>query len=111
MGEDSLRLPSPANSDYLNVVALPDARSPDLHLSHPTDQENISIWKLTSNAWKDALTIPQYLEKSAYLMTIPLAKVEGMTQLVLVDRTLLPNQRSLLASRESCSKRSFISDT
>ncbi|GFF30226.1 hypothetical protein IFM58399_02514 [Aspergillus lentulus] len=65
---------------------LPDSTSPDLHLNHPTDEENLRIWQLTSNEWKDALTIPQYLEESAYLMTVPLARNKGMTQWILVDR-------------------------
>lgn len=101
---------SVANMDSLGDAALPDAGSPDLHLSHPTDLENISIWKLSSNAWKDALSIPQYLEESAYLMTVPLAKDGGMTQWVLVDKTLRPNQRPLLASCETFRKRSLVSD-
>ncbi|GIJ99563.1 hypothetical protein Aspvir_001697 [Aspergillus viridinutans] len=88
---------------------LPDSTSPDLHLSHPTDEENLRIWKLTSNEWKDALTIPQYLEESAYLMAIPLARNKGMTQWILVDRTLAPNQRPILASCETFRKLSLLS--
>ncbi|GAQ07499.1 hypothetical protein ALT_4820 [Aspergillus lentulus] len=89
---------------------LPDSTSPDLHLNHPTDEENLRIWQLTSNEWKDALTIPQYLEESAYLMTVPLARNKGMTQWILVDRNLAPNQRPILASCETFRKLSLISD-
>jgi hypothetical protein len=42
---------------------LPDSTSPDLHLSHPTDEDNLHIWQLTPNEWKNALTIPKYLEE------------------------------------------------
>ena len=93
-----------------DAAVLPDSSSPKLHLSHPTDEENVSIWMLTSNSWKGALTIPQYLEESSYLTTVPLAKDGGMTQWVLVDKTLPPNQRQLLASCETFRKRSLISD-
>jgi len=92
-------------------VELQDSSSPELHLTHPEPEENVAIWTLTSNAWKDALTIPLYLEESSYLMTVPLAKDGGMSQWVLVDRNLPPNQRPLLASCESFRKRSLISDT
>lgn len=58
---------------------LPDADSPDIHLSRPTDAEWLTIWRLSSLAWRDALTLPQYLEESAFLTTVPLAKDEDMT--------------------------------
>ncbi|WEW57465.1 hypothetical protein PRK78_002932 [Emydomyces testavorans] len=89
---------------------LPDAESLDLHLSHPTEQETNRIWKLISASWKDALSVPQFLEESAYLMTIPLAKDNGMTLWILVDKTLPPDHRPLLASCESFRKRSLVSD-
>ena len=89
---------------------LPESSSPDLHLSHPTDNENKSIWNSTSTSWKDALTIPQYLEEAAYLMTVPLAKNQAMTQWILVDKRLPPDQRPLLASCETFRKRSLVSD-
>ncbi|PGH01466.1 hypothetical protein AJ79_07904 [Helicocarpus griseus UAMH5409] len=76
---------------------LPDALSSSLHLDHPTDAENNAIWTLTSNAWKDALPVDIYLKESMFLMTVPLAKDGGMTQWVLVDKNLSPDQRPLLA--------------
>lgn len=91
-------------------AVLPDSASPKLHLNHPTDEENVSIWMLTSSSWRGALTIPQHLEESSYMMTVPLAKDGGLTQWVLVDKTLLPNQRPLLASCETFRKRSLVSD-
>ncbi|KAJ5975591.1 hypothetical protein N7481_009298 [Penicillium waksmanii] len=41
----------------MNHLPLPDARSPSLHLAHPTDRENMAIWKLTSDTWKGALSV------------------------------------------------------
>lgn len=91
-------------------LALPSAKSPELHLTHPTARECLAIWKLTSTEWKDALSLSQYLEESAYLTTIPLARDGGMTLWVLVDKTLPPDQRPILCSCETFRKRSMVSD-
>ena len=88
---------------------LPPAQSPYLHLSHPTPGECLTIWNLTSLAWTDALTLPQYLEESAYLTTVPLAKDGGMSLWILVDKTLPPDQRPILCSCETFRKRSLVS--
>ncbi|CAF9932404.1 hypothetical protein IMSHALPRED_008883 [Imshaugia aleurites] len=91
-------------------IALPDARSPDLHLSHPTARECQLVWKLSSLAWTDALSLSQYLEESAYLTTVPLAKDGAMTNWILTDKNLSPDQRPILCSCETFRKRAFISD-
>lgn len=96
---------------FIKYSALPNARSPSLHLAHPTDLENLAIWELTADAWKDALSVDMYVQEAAYLMTVPLARNGGMTQWVLVDKNLPPDQRPLLASCETFLKRSWISDT
>lgn len=87
---------------------LPDADSPDIHLSRPTDAECLTIWRLSSLAWRDALTLPQYLEESAFLTTVPLAKDGGMTIWILVDKNLPPGQRPILCACESFRKRAFL---
>ena len=89
---------------------LPDADSLDLHLSHPTAAECQAIWKLSSHAWKDALSLPQYLEESAYMTTVPLAKDGGMTNWILTDKNLPPDLRPILCSCETFRKRAFVSD-
>ncbi|KAF6231617.1 hypothetical protein HO173_010149 [Letharia columbiana] len=92
-------------------ATLPEARSPVLHLSHPTAGECQTVWKLSSLAWTDALSLPQYLEESAYLTTVPLAKDGVMTNWILTDKTLPPDQRPILCSCETFRKRTFLSDT
>lgn len=72
-----------------SLAALPDAQSPDLHLSHPTAGECQTVWKLSSLEWTDALSLPQYLEESAYLTTVPLAKDGVMTNWILTDKISL----------------------
>lgn len=95
---------------HLSPFTLPHAQSEDLHISHPTPGECQAIWNLNSIAWKDALSLPQYLEESAYLTTAPLAEAGGMTLWVLSDRNLLPDQRPILSSCETFRKRVLISD-
>lgn len=97
-------------SSNISLAALPDARSPDLYLSHPTAGECQTVWKLSSLAWTDALSLPQYLEESTYLTTVPLAKDRGMTNWILTDKKLPPDQRPILCSCETFRKRALISD-
>lgn len=94
----------------ISSAALPDARSPDLHLSHPTAGECQTVWKLSSFAWTDALSLPQYLEESAYLTTVPLARNGVMTNWILTDKNLPSDRRPILCSCETFRKRAFISD-
>ena len=91
-------------------LALPHSESPDVHLSHPTARECLSIWKLSALEWRDALSPHLFLEESAYLTSVPLAKDGGMTQWILVDKNLPPDQRPILCSCESFRKRSLVSD-
>ncbi|KAL9625279.1 MAG: hypothetical protein Q9160_000681 [Pyrenula sp. 1 TL-2023] len=91
-------------------ASLPDSRSPDLGLSHPTRDEQIIIWSDTSASWIDSLTLPLYLKESLFLTGVPLAKNEGMTAWILVDKKFAPDQRQIFCSCESFRKRSLISD-
>lgn len=93
------------------TFTLPDARSPNLWLTPPTVGEFQTIYSLSFLAWGDALTLPQYLEESAFLTTVPLAKDNGMSVWILTDKTLAPDQRPILCSCETFRKRAFITDT
>jgi GNAT superfamily N-acetyltransferase len=88
---------------------FPDANSPSLHLTHPTPAENVETWTLNSVNWGTSLSTPDYLEREAYLTTIPLAKDGGITHWVLVDRHLPANLRPILASCESLRKPVLVS--
>ncbi|KAL2853476.1 hypothetical protein BJY01DRAFT_206756 [Aspergillus pseudoustus] len=89
---------------------LPDSTSPSLQLSHPTENETTRICNQTSNDWRDALTDSQYLEESAYLLTVPLARNSGITQWILVDQSQPADKRTVLASCETFLKRALIRD-
>ena len=93
-----------------DTVALPDANSSDLYLTHPTTSEFQSIYSLSFLAWGDALTLTQYLEESAFLTTVPLAKDGGMSVWILTDKTSSPDHRPILCSCETFRKHTFITD-
>ncbi|KAL4995206.1 hypothetical protein BDV10DRAFT_175286 [Aspergillus recurvatus] len=105
----------------MDTTQLPPSTSPTLILAHPTPAETQQIWGQTSALWTDALTVPQYLEEYAYLLTVPLARDHGITQWILVDS--LDNhtergddlnqrggKRTVLASCETFRKRALIAN-
>ncbi|EMD63278.1 hypothetical protein COCSADRAFT_38142 [Bipolaris sorokiniana ND90Pr] len=90
---------------------LPDSKSPDLILRHPTEDECITIWNNTSAEWIDSLTPPLYLKECRFLTTVPLARDGGMTTWVLVHKDSVPNKRHILCSCETFRKHSLTSNT
>ena len=95
----------------LNENGLPDSNSPNLHLTHPTPNECVKIWTSTSASWRDSLTVPSYLQEQLFLTTVPLAKNNGMTTWILVEKNLSQDQRPILCSCETFLKRSLMSNT
>lgn len=87
---------------------LPDAKSPYLHLTHPTDEERLETWTLNSASWGGALSQSGYVEREIFLTKAPLARDGGVTHWILVDKELPPNQRSILASCETLRKRALV---
>jgi GNAT superfamily N-acetyltransferase len=87
----------------------PDSNSDSLYLTHPTPEEKLATWSLNSVNWGTALSVPDYLEREQYLTTVPLARDGGITHWILVDRTLPPNKRPILASCESLRKPVLVS--
>jgi len=88
---------------------LPDSKSPNLHLTHPTEEEKVETWTLNSTSWGGALSQQDYLEREEYLTKAPLARDGGVTHWILVDKELPPNRRPVLASCETLRKRSLVS--
>lgn len=93
-----------------NLSSLPDSTSPNLYLTQPTPDECVKIWSNTAASWKDALTRSDYLQEQLFLTTVPLAKDNGMTTWILVEKIGLPDQRRILCSCETYRKRSLMSD-
>ncbi|KAL4920837.1 hypothetical protein BDW62DRAFT_164764 [Aspergillus aurantiobrunneus] len=94
-----------------NSQSLPPSTSPTLHLTHPTPPETLQIWHQTSTIWKDALTASQYIEEYAHLLAAPLARNNGITQWILVDKSEPVDRRSVLASCETFRKRALINSS
>ncbi|KAH8808836.1 hypothetical protein F5884DRAFT_382934 [Xylogone sp. PMI_703] len=89
-------------------MLLPDAKAASLHLSHPTEEEKVTTWKLNYANWGNALSLEEYIQRERYLQTVPLARDGGVTHWILVDKTLEPNNRAVLASCESIWKRALV---
>jgi hypothetical protein len=91
-------------------MQAPSSDSSELCLAHPTSDELIAISMGTAAMWKDALSLPVYLEESRFLATAPLARDGGMTTWVLVDKNTVPDKRVIFCSCESYRKRALQSD-
>ncbi|OAL02794.1 hypothetical protein IQ06DRAFT_218420 [Phaeosphaeriaceae sp. SRC1lsM3a] len=90
-------------------TVLPPSNSPWLRLVHPTSDELLAIANDTAPEWSDSLPLSKYLEESKSMTDAPLARNKGMTQWILVDSRLAPNQRQILSSCESFRKRALAS--
>lgn len=88
---------------------LPDKDSSSLHLTHPTIRERTRTWTLNCKNWGSALGLTSYLEREEYLTTVPLAADGGVTHWILVDSSLPPDNRPILATCESLRKRALVS--
>ncbi|KAG0652843.1 Lysine acetyltransferase [Hyphodiscus hymeniophilus] len=90
-------------------MQLPDANSPSLHLSHPTESEKTAILTLNSKSWGTALALPDYLDRETHMTTVPdLTRNDGLTYFVLVDKNSMPDSRLILGSLETTRKRALI---
>jgi GNAT superfamily N-acetyltransferase len=92
-----------------STTSLPDSKSPSLVLTHPTPEERIATWKLNAVNWGSALSQADYLQRETYLMTVPLARDGGITHWILVESSLPPNNRPILAACESLRKPVLVS--
>ena len=59
---------------------------------------------------ENSLTLPDYLQESLFLTTVPLGRDHGMTTWILFDKNLPRNHRPILCFYESFLKRSLMSD-
>ncbi|KAL2068615.1 hypothetical protein VTL71DRAFT_14952 [Oculimacula yallundae] len=92
----------------MSALTLPDSLSANLQLTQPTSAECQKIWTLIHPSWGDSLDLPQFLDESSYLLTVPLARDGGMTNWILVDKSLPADERRILASCETYKKRALL---
>ena len=87
---------------------LPASYSLNLALLHPTQEEKIETWKLNGASWRGTMPISTYLRRETHLEKQTFTKDGGITFWILVDSTLPPNERPILASCESLRKRALV---
>ena len=87
---------------------LPPSDSPNLALLHPTQEEKIETWKLNGASWRGAMTPETYFRRETHLENQAFTKLGGITFWILVDSTLAPNERPILASCESFRKPALV---
>ncbi len=89
---------------------LPPSEATTLALLHPTAEEKIAIWNLNGQIWRGNMDLPTYIRREKHLENQAFTKDGGITFWILVDSTLAPNERPILASCESLRKRALIAD-
>ncbi|KAH6608541.1 hypothetical protein Trco_001887 [Trichoderma cornu-damae] len=95
----------------MSTSNLPSASSPTIILANPTQAEKIRTWTYSQPEWGNSLTIPEYLEREEYLLTIPLARDGGITNWILTDGAAAAAdgaERPVLASCETLRKRALV---
>ena len=90
------------------VSKLPPSDSPNLALLHPTRHEKVETWKLNGDSWRGTMPLQTYLRRETHLENQDFTKDGGITFWILVDSTLPPNERPILASCESFRKRALV---
>ncbi|KAF2120916.1 hypothetical protein BDV96DRAFT_485399 [Lophiotrema nucula] len=96
-------------------VDLPDGRSPNLAIVHPTEEEKLIQFKLNGAEWRGALSLEAYLRREEVLASQSLTKDGGITYWILVDTTMKENPydpdtsaRLPLASCETYRKKALV---
>lgn len=87
---------------------LPPSDSAKLALLHPTPEEKKATWNLNGQVWRGNMDLPTYIRRETYLGNQALTRDGGITFWILVDTSLPPNERPILASCESLRKQAVI---
>ncbi|PTB66898.1 hypothetical protein BBK36DRAFT_1117395 [Trichoderma citrinoviride] len=99
--------------------SLPPSTSPTITLTNPTPKERIRTWLYNQTEWGNSLTVPAYLEREEYLLSIPLARNGGITNWILTDSSFPVSsskdddddeERPVLAACETLRKRALVRD-
>lgn len=91
--------------------SLPPVSSPTIILTNPTAPERIRTWTYSQPEWGNSLTVPEYVDREQYLLTIPLARDGGITNWILTDSAASTEnnaERPVLASCETLRKRALV---
>ncbi|EHK49796.1 uncharacterized protein TrAtP1_007634 [Trichoderma atroviride] len=96
----------------MSTSDLPSSTSPTIILTNPNPPERIRTWTYSQPEWGNSLTVPEYLNREEYLLTIPLARNGGITNWILTDSAAAVDpdtaERPVLASCETLRKRALV---
>ncbi|KAL7793068.1 hypothetical protein V8C37DRAFT_379185 [Trichoderma ceciliae] len=95
----------------MSASDLPSSSSATIILTNPTPQERIRTWTYSQPEWGNSLTVPEYLDREEYLLSIPLARDGGITNWILTDDAAATDngaERPVLASCETLRKRALV---
>ncbi|OAX80611.1 hypothetical protein ACJ72_05051 [Emergomyces africanus] len=88
--------------------SMPPSDSADLTLVVPTPAERIQCLRANSLQWKGVLDSEQYIQRENHLMNQDMTRDGALTVWILVDNHLSPDNRPILSSCESFSKRAWL---
>ncbi|KAL7924320.1 hypothetical protein ACQKWADRAFT_286441 [Trichoderma austrokoningii] len=96
----------------MSTPGLPSSNSPTIILTNPTPPERSRTWTYSQPEWGNSLSVPEYLHREEYLLTIPLARDGGITNWILTDSAAAVDpdtaERPVLASCETLRKRALV---
>lgn len=92
------------------TAPLPNVTDPSVVLTNPTPDELRQTWRISHPSWGPGLTLDQYLEREAYMLTTALARDGGLTPWILTDSATESPQRPVLSSCETIKKRAVVAD-
>lgn len=96
----------------MSTPGLPSSSSSTIILDSPTALERSRAWTYSQPEWGNSLTVPEYLNREEYLLTIPLARDGGITNWILTDSAAavdpITAERPVLASCETLRKRALV---
>jgi hypothetical protein len=94
------------NGTNVNILDLPDKRSPTLALLHPTEEEKLAVWKRNGAEWRGALSLEAYLRRETHLGNQDFTKNGGITFWILVDTAA--KNRVILSACETYKKKALV---
>ena len=87
---------------------LPDRQSPDLAIMQMTKEEILTQAKNNAVSWRGPLSLEAYIRREEHLAQQSLTKNSGITFWALVDTSLDPKDRRVLAGCETLRKHALI---
>lgn len=91
-------------------MSLPNISDASVCLASARKDEQLHTWNFTHGPWSSGLPLELYLEREAYLLTVPLARDGGLSPWILTDSSVSPENRPILSTCETIRKRALYRD-